>query len=50
MDCRRRAESFCDAEVMVDGYETVYRRVLGRANAEEFLTLGDANSFLPEAN
>jgi glycosyltransferase involved in cell wall biosynthesis len=22
-DCRRRAETFCDAEVMVDSYETI---------------------------
>jgi glycosyltransferase involved in cell wall biosynthesis len=49
-DCRRRAESFCDAEVMVDGYETVYRRALGGTLSEEILTLDDANSFLPEAN
>jgi glycosyltransferase involved in cell wall biosynthesis len=49
-DCRRRAESFCDAEVMVDGYETVYRRALGGTFSEEILTLDDANSFLPEAN
>jgi glycosyltransferase involved in cell wall biosynthesis len=50
MDCRRRAESFCDAEVMVDGYETVYRRAMGATIANEITTLGDANSFLPEAN
>lgn len=50
LDCRRRAESFCDAEVMVDGYETVYRRALGGTLAEEIVTLGDANSFLPEAS
>jgi glycosyltransferase involved in cell wall biosynthesis len=49
-DCRRRAESFCDAEVMVDGYETVYRRALSGTLAEEIVTLGDANSFLPEAS
>lgn len=49
IDCRRRAENFCDAEVMVDGYETVYRRALGATVPNDALMLDDANSFLPEA-
>lgn len=48
-DCRFRAESFCDAEVMVDAYETVYRRAVGPAVSQELVTLTNANSFLPEA-
>ncbi|WP_261935099.1 MULTISPECIES: glycosyltransferase [Sphingomonas] len=30
-DCRRRAETLCDAERMVDSYEALYRRQIGRA-------------------
>lgn len=48
-DCRRRAETFCDAEVMVDGYEAVYRRALGATVPNEVSMLKDANAFLPEA-
>ena len=29
-DCRRRAESFCDIDVMVAGYERLYRKLLLR--------------------
>lgn len=47
-DCRRRAETFCDAEVMIDGYETVYRRALEITVSSKMLTLSDANAFLPK--
>lgn len=47
-DCRHRAEAFCDAEVMVDNYETVYRRVLG-FGLESTAISCDANAFLPGA-
>jgi glycosyltransferase involved in cell wall biosynthesis len=30
-DCRKRAEALCDAERMVDRYEALYRRQIGRA-------------------
>jgi glycosyltransferase involved in cell wall biosynthesis len=48
-DCRRRAETFCDAEVMVDNYEAVYRRALGTTVPNDVVSLTDANVFLPEA-
>jgi glycosyltransferase involved in cell wall biosynthesis len=48
-DCRLRAETFCDAEVMVDGYEAIYRSVLGATVPNDVLTLEDANAFLPGA-
>lgn len=48
-DCRRRAESFCDAEVMVDNYEAIYRRALGSTVPNDVGTLTDANVFLSEA-
>jgi glycosyltransferase involved in cell wall biosynthesis len=48
LDCRRRAETFCDAEVMVDGYEAIYRRALGTTVSNDIATLKDANAFLAE--
>lgn len=46
-DCRRRAETFCDAEVMIDNYETIYRQAVGNVVPTDPATLADANVFLP---
>jgi glycosyltransferase involved in cell wall biosynthesis len=35
-DCRRRAETLCDAERMVDRYEALYRQQIGRAEQHPF--------------
>jgi glycosyltransferase involved in cell wall biosynthesis len=45
-DCRRRAETFCDAEVMVDNYETIYRRVTGSVVPAGVVSMTNANVFL----
>ena len=48
VDCRRRAETFCDAEVMVDSYETLYRRVTGAIVPYGVVSMTEANSFLAD--
>lgn len=40
--CRRRAESHCDAEAMIDGYERIYRRLVDRSDVS--LTTGGPSS------
>ena len=46
-DCRNRAETFCDADVMVDGYEATYRRMLESDAPIDSPDLAVADVFLP---
>lgn len=48
-DCRQRAETFCDADVMVDGYEATYRRMLDGDSPAGIAGRANTNAFLPEA-
>ena len=48
-DCRTRAETFCDADVMVDGYEATYRRMLDSDAPYDVGFTGKTRAFLPEA-
>ena len=48
-DCRKRAETFCDVEVMVDGYEATYRRMLVADAPDDIPTSSTSNVFLPSA-
>ena len=48
-DCRYRAETFCDADVMVDGYEATYRRMLDHDAQGDVAPVTNGNVFLPEA-
>lgn len=48
-DCRTRAETFCDADVMVDGYEATYRRMLDSDAPYDIGFTGKTRAFLPEA-
>ena len=48
-DCRQRAETFCDAEVMVDGYEATYRRMLVADAPDDISASSSVNVFLPSA-
>lgn len=47
--CRHRAETFCDAEKMIDGYEATYRRMLVADAPRDVAHLVNAEKFLPEA-
>ena len=49
VDCRHRAETFCDAERMIDAYEATYRQMLVE-DGPSGIALANANVFLPEAN
>ena len=48
VDCRHRAETFCDVERMIDGYEATYRRILTPHAPNESVTLANANISLSE--
>ena len=48
-ECRYRAETFCDAEKMIDGYEATYRRLLLGDAPADIAALPAASIFLPEA-
>ncbi len=48
-DCRQRAETFCDADVMVDGYEATYRRMLSADAPDHIAASSTVDMFLPSA-
>ncbi len=47
-DCRRRAETFCDAELMIDGYEATYRRMLNDDMSGDSMGLARPSPVLAE--